>query len=66
MFNYEKSCAFLVQGIAPLSLNLSNPDPIFKEGFMPLTSSKEKQIKAALSNAFGFGGTNAALLFTTL
>ncbi|XP_076904700.1 3-oxoacyl-[acyl-carrier-protein] synthase, mitochondrial-like [Bidens hawaiensis] len=53
-------------GIAPLSLNLSNPDPIFEEGFMPLTKSKEMQIKAALSNAFGFGGTNAALLFATI
>nr|GEY48701.1 3-oxoacyl-[acyl-carrier-protein] synthase, mitochondrial [Tanacetum cinerariifolium] len=53
-------------GIAPLSLNLSNPDPIFEEAFMPLIASKEMQIKAALSNAFGFGGTNAALLFATL
>ncbi|KAK9050021.1 hypothetical protein SSX86_029930 [Deinandra increscens subsp. villosa] len=53
-------------GIAPLSLNMSNPDPIFKKGFMPLTKSKEMQIKAALSNAFGFGGTNAALLFATI
>ncbi|XP_071726026.1 3-oxoacyl-[acyl-carrier-protein] synthase, mitochondrial-like [Rutidosis leptorrhynchoides] len=54
------------KGIAPLSLNLVNPDPIFKDGFMPLTTSKEMQIRAALSNAFGFGGTNAALLFTTM
>ncbi|KAL8255273.1 hypothetical protein R6Q59_033494 [Mikania micrantha] len=53
-------------GIAPLSLNMRNPDPIFKEGFMPLTKSKEMQINAALSNAFGFGGTNAALLFATI
>lgn len=53
-------------GIAPLSLNLTNPDPIFKEAFMPLTASKEMRIRAALSNAFGFGGTNAALLFATL
>ncbi|PWA66521.1 beta-ketoacyl synthase [Artemisia annua] len=53
-------------GIAPLSLNLCNPDPIFEKAFMPLVASKEMQIKAALSNAFGFGGTNAALLFATL
>ncbi|KAI3675177.1 hypothetical protein L1987_84763 [Smallanthus sonchifolius] len=53
-------------GIAPLSLNLSNPDPIFKEAFMPSTTSKEMQIRAALSNAFGFGGTNAALLFASM
>uniref|UniRef100_UPI001CB92E9C 3-oxoacyl-[acyl-carrier-protein] synthase, mitochondrial n=1 Tax=Erigeron canadensis TaxID=72917 RepID=UPI001CB92E9C len=53
-------------GIAPLSLNLSNPDPIFEEAFMPLSASKEMQIRAALSNAFGFGGTNASLLFASL
>ncbi|GJR59802.1 3-oxoacyl-[acyl-carrier-protein] synthase, mitochondrial [Tanacetum coccineum] len=53
-------------GIAPLSLNLSNPDPIFERAFMPLVASKEMQIKAALSNALGFGGTNAALLFATI
>ncbi|KAK1439781.1 hypothetical protein QVD17_05601 [Tagetes erecta] len=53
-------------GVAPLSLNLSNPDPIFEEAFMPLTKSKKMQIRAALSNAFGFGGTNAALLFATI
>lgn len=51
-------------GIAPLTLNLSQPDPIFADGFMPLTSSKQMEIKAALSNSFGFGGTNTSLLFT--
>ncbi|CAI9294828.1 hypothetical protein Lser_V15G34811 [Lactuca serriola] len=54
------------KGIAPLSLNISNPDPIFEEAFMPLKTSKKMQIKAALSNAFGFGGTNAALLFAKI
>uniref|UniRef100_A0A5B7BCP4 3-oxoacyl-[acyl-carrier-protein] synthase, mitochondrial n=1 Tax=Davidia involucrata TaxID=16924 RepID=A0A5B7BCP4_DAVIN len=52
-------------GIAPLTLNLTKPDPIFNDGFMPLTVSKEMPIKAALSNSFGFGGTNASLLFTS-
>ncbi|KAI3753406.1 hypothetical protein L2E82_25458 [Cichorium intybus] len=56
----------LHNGIAPLSLNISNPDPIFEEAFTPLTFSKEMKIRAALSNAFGFGGTNAALLFAKL
>lgn len=49
-----------------MSLNISNPDPIFEEAFMPLKTSKKMQIKAALSNAFGFGGTNAALLFAKI
>ncbi|GAA0168483.1 hypothetical protein LIER_23191 [Lithospermum erythrorhizon] len=52
-------------GIAPLTLNLGKPDPIFNNNFMPLTTSKEMTIKAALSNSFGFGGTNASLLFTS-
>ncbi|KAJ4982402.1 hypothetical protein NE237_033239 [Protea cynaroides] len=54
----------LLQGIAPLTLNLNHPDPIFHDGFMPSDTSKEMPIRAALSNSFGFGGTNASLLFT--
>ncbi|KAK0589484.1 hypothetical protein LWI29_014965 [Acer saccharum] len=51
-------------GVAPLTLNLNKPDPIFNDTFMPLTASKEMPIAVALSNSFGFGGTNASLLFT--
>ncbi|XP_043691667.1 3-oxoacyl-[acyl-carrier-protein] synthase, mitochondrial isoform X2 [Telopea speciosissima] len=54
----------MYHGIAPLTLNLNHPDSIFLDGFMPLTSSKEMPIRAVLSNSFGFGGTNASLLFT--
>ncbi|KAL5715542.1 beta-ketoacyl-[acyl-carrier-protein] synthase II [Ranunculus cassubicifolius] len=54
----------LHHGIAPLTLNLKTADPIFQDGFMPLTSNKEMNIRAAISNSFGFGGTNASLLFT--
>lgn len=53
-------------GIAPLTLNLNKPDPLFKDNFMPLTASKEVPVRAALSNSFGFGGTNASLLFTSV
>ncbi|KAF9688256.1 hypothetical protein SADUNF_Sadunf02G0178400 [Salix dunnii] len=53
-------------GIAPLTLNLSKPDPLFKDNFMPLTASKQMPVRAALSNSFGFGGTNASLLFTSV
>ncbi|PRQ52630.1 putative beta-ketoacyl-[acyl-carrier-protein] synthase I [Rosa chinensis] len=52
-------------GVAPLTLNLSKPDPLFNDAFMPLTASKQMNIRAALSNSFGFGGTNASLLFTS-
>ncbi|XP_022771715.1 3-oxoacyl-[acyl-carrier-protein] synthase, mitochondrial isoform X2 [Durio zibethinus] len=52
-------------GIAPLTLNVTKPDPIFNDAFMPLTASKEMPVRAALSNSFGFGGTNASLLFAS-
>ncbi|KAF5726484.1 3-oxoacyl- acyl-carrier-protein synthase mitochondrial isoform X1 [Tripterygium wilfordii] len=51
--------------IAPLTLNLTKPDPIFNDSFMPLTLSREMPVKSAISNSFGFGGTNASLLFTS-
>lgn len=51
-------------GVAPLTLNLNEPDPVFSGAYMPLSASKDMQIRAALSNSFGFGGTNASLLFT--
>ncbi|WOK92950.1 3-oxoacyl-[acyl-carrier-protein] synthase, mitochondrial isoform X2 [Canna indica] len=53
----------LHHGVAPPTLNLVKPDPVFREEFMPLSASKKMQIRAALSNSFGFGGTNASLLF---
>ncbi|KAK9089790.1 hypothetical protein Scep_028872 [Stephania cephalantha] len=52
------------KGIAPLTLNLTQPDATFNSPFVPLSTSKEMQIRAAISNSFGFGGTNASLLFT--
>ncbi|GAB4855598.1 hypothetical protein Ancab_024219 [Ancistrocladus abbreviatus] len=54
----------IYHGVVPLTLNLSQPDPIFRDGFMPLTASRKMCVKAAISNSFGFGGTNASLLFT--
>uniref|UniRef100_A0A0D3BDC9 3-oxoacyl-[acyl-carrier-protein] synthase, mitochondrial n=2 Tax=Brassica oleracea var. oleracea TaxID=109376 RepID=A0A0D3BDC9_BRAOL len=53
-------------GVAPLTLNVKNPDPIFDKSFMPLTTSKEMLVKTAMSNSFGFGGTNASLLFASI
>ncbi|XP_075669469.1 3-oxoacyl-[acyl-carrier-protein] synthase, mitochondrial [Castanea sativa] len=52
-------------GVAPLTLNLTKPDIIFNDAFKPLTASKKMPIRAVLSNSFGFGGTNASLLFTS-
>lgn len=62
----SSSCDVSLQGIAPLTLNLVKPDPVFDDNFMPLASSKEMPIRVAMSNSFGFGGTNASLLFASV
>ncbi|NNC36877.1 MAG: beta-ketoacyl-ACP synthase II [Hyphomonadaceae bacterium] len=48
--------------VAPPTLNLENPSFDTPIDLIPL-KSKEIPIRAALSNSFGFGGTNASLLF---
>ncbi len=48
--------------IAPPTLNLENPDEGCDIDLVPL-KAKERQINAVLSNSFGFGGTNASLVF---
>lgn len=48
--------------IAPPTLNLENPDVTPVLDLAPLKAVKRK-IDVALSNSFGFGGTNASLLF---
>jgi 3-oxoacyl-[acyl-carrier-protein] synthase II len=52
----------LMQGILPPTLNLHNPSPGCDLDFIPLVA-REKNITYALSNSFGFGGTNASLVF---
>jgi len=46
----------------PPTVNLDNPDPDCDLDYVP-HSSRQLKIQYALSNSFGFGGTNAALLF---
>ena len=47
---------------APPTINLENPDPDCDLDYVPGTCRAVK-MDYALSNSFGFGGTNAALLF---
>jgi 3-oxoacyl-[acyl-carrier-protein] synthase II len=48
--------------IAPPTLNLDNPDVETAINLVP-HKAQERQIDTVLSNSFGFGGTNASLIF---
>ena len=49
--------------IAPPTLNLEDPSVTTPIDLVPL-KAKEREVKVVLSNSFGFGGTNASLIFT--
>jgi len=51
--------------IVPATLNLFNPSHKFKVDLVPHNSIDHK-VEIALSNSFGFGGTNTALLFKSI
>lgn len=51
------------EGVVPATLNLERPNVDVNFNFVPL-ASQEKQVKVAMSNSFGFGGTNSTLVFS--
>ena len=48
--------------VIPPTINLDHPDPECDLDYVP-NKGREATVEYALSNSFGFGGTNAALLF---
>ncbi|HYL50246.1 MAG TPA: beta-ketoacyl-ACP synthase II [Stellaceae bacterium] len=52
----------LRDGVVPPTLNLENPSPSCDVDLVPL-KAKQRPVRYALSNSFGFGGTNASLIF---
>ena len=52
----------LQQGIIPPTINLDNPDPECDLDYVP-NKSRACSFDVAISNAFGFGGVNACLVF---
>ena len=55
-------CILMMQNgfIAP-NINFENPDE-YSDGLNIITKATNKQLNTILSNSFGFGGTNSALI----
>lgn len=56
-------CALAIQNqILPPTINLTHPDPECDLDYIP-NHSRNAQVNVAISNSFGFGGSNATLVF---
>jgi 3-oxoacyl-[acyl-carrier-protein] synthase II len=53
----------ITRGVLPPTTNYETPDPDCDLDYVP-NQPREQRVDAAMSNSFGFGGTNAALVLT--
>jgi 3-oxoacyl-[acyl-carrier-protein] synthase II len=52
-------------GVLPPTINLDDQDPACDLDYVPHVARRQK-LEVALSNSFGFGGTNGSLIFRAL
>ncbi len=52
----------LREGVIPPTINYEHPDPECDLDYVP-NEAREAKLRYAMSNSFGFGGTNASLVF---
>ena len=56
------SALALYHGMLPPTINYENPDPVCDLDYVP-NKARKADLNVVLSNSFGFGGTNACVIF---